>query len=345
MGMKLSVFCLLLVSLSASALSLKIGVLAPDGTTWTKNLKRMAKEIQEATAGEIEFKIFYGGAAGDEPDVLRKIRIGQMHGGIFTGKTLGELHGDIRLIEVPFTFHHDQTKAFSVLKSFTGSFDKGLEKKGFKSLGFYEVGLVYLVSTKKAINLEQLKGIKVWAWQGDELVRALVETLELVSVPLAIPDVLSSFSTGIIEAAYASPLAILALQWQTKIKYLVDFPVAYSVASLLIDQKVWKKISLTHKRKIEKISEKYINLSNTSTAEENAQALTSLKKLGIEFVNFSQQDLKLGTGIRQKVLKKLVGPMFSVGGLEKFEKELLKQQKEETKDLIKEMKASEKSTT
>ena len=60
---------------SAHAKSLKISTLAPEGTTWANNLKKMVKEIKKATNKKVKFKVYYGGAQGDEPDILRKIRI------------------------------------------------------------------------------------------------------------------------------------------------------------------------------------------------------------------------------------------------------------------------------
>lgn len=204
-------------SIAFGAQQIKLAVLVPEGTTWGNSLKKLSKEIEAATNSEVSFKIYYGGVAGDEPDVIRKIRIGQLHGGIFTGKTLGDIYGDARAMEIPFTFYNDQAKATKTLNKLAPGFNQGLKSKGFINLGFYEIGQVYVVSTKKISNLNELKGVKIWSWEGDPLVEAMLESLDLVSVPLALPDVLSSLSTGIINAAYAPPLAILALQWHTKI--------------------------------------------------------------------------------------------------------------------------------
>ena len=102
---------LFLFVLSTSAFGsqqIKLGVLVPEGTNWGNSLKKLSKEIATATGGEVSFKVYYGGVAGDEPDVLRKVRVGQMHGGIFTGKVLGDISGNIRAIEIPFTASSDE---------------------------------------------------------------------------------------------------------------------------------------------------------------------------------------------------------------------------------------------
>ncbi|MBP9674577.1 MAG: TRAP transporter substrate-binding protein DctP [Bacteriovoracaceae bacterium] len=290
---------------------IKIAVLAPDGTTWSNNLKKMSKEIFMATQNEVEIKIFFGGAMGDEPDVLRKIQIGQIGGSVFTGRTLGTLAPDSRAIEIPFNFKNDALKALKTLKKIEGNFNEEFRRKGFENLGFFEIGMVYLVSNKKVSNFKDLKGIKIWSWQGDDLVAALVESMNLVSVPLALPDVHTSLSTGVIDAAYSSPLGILALGWQNKIKFLVDLPVAYSVAALLISLEEWKKITPAYQKIITEIAHKYIDLSNASTGKENEMALKTLKESGIQFVSLPPEDIAQSIVIRNKVIEKIKNRLVS----------------------------------
>src|SRR5690606_20117387 len=124
-------------------------------------------------------------------------------------------------IELPFTFGDNRTKALDTLVKMTPFFDKQFDAAGFQNLGFFELGMIYFVSQVKTNKLDELGGVKIWSWEGDKLVEAMIKELNLVSVPLPLPDVLSSLSTGIVQAAYAPPMGMLALQWNTKIKYIV----------------------------------------------------------------------------------------------------------------------------
>ena len=309
------------VSLKA-ATQLKIAALVPEGTSWGNNLKKFSQEVEAATKGEVKVKVYYGGVAGDEPDVLRKIRIGQFQGGVFTGKTLGDIFGDVRAMEIPFTFYADQKKASETLKKLAPKFNEGLKAKGFTNLGYYELGPVDPATTKKVTNLEELKGIKIWAWQGDELVKAMIESLGLVSTPLALPDVLSSLSTGIIDAAYAPPVGIIALQWHTKIKYLVDFPSAFSIGALLVSNKAWGKIKPEHQKKVLELSQKYVTDTNVTSAEENEASKAQMKKSGVEFVSFPEADYKRASSLRSEVIKKVQGRLISPKMIQSLESEM-----------------------
>lgn len=314
--------CLFLMGSAFAGQQFKLAALVPEGTTWGKSLKRFAQEAEAATGGEATFKIYYGGVAGDEPDVLRKIRIGQYQGGIFTGKTLGDISGDVRVMEMPFSFYGDQKKASAVMTKLSAQFSQSLKTKGFVNLGFYDVGLVYLVSTKKVTSLNELKGIKIWSWEGDELVKAMLESLELVSGPLALPDVLSSLSTGIINAAYAPPLGILALQWQTKVKYLVDFPTAFSIGALLISDKAFAKLKPEHQKIVSDLAFKYAKEANDKSIAENEAAKEALKKSGVEFVSFPAEDYKKAASLRSGVVAKLKDKYISAKMLDQFDREI-----------------------
>ena len=308
----------LVLCAQVNAAKFKVGVLAPEGTNWAKNMKKMAKEIKTATKGDVKFKFYFGGSQGDEVDVLRKVRINQLQGGVFTGKTLGEIEGDIRVMEIPFLFGSDREKAWSTLEKLGPYFDKKLDAKKFKNLGFFEIGMVYFVSQKKTPNLASLSGVKIWSWEGDRIVSEMMKTLNLVSIPLPLPDVLSSLSTGVIEATYSPLMAMVALQWNTKIKYLVDFPIAYSVGAFLLSDKSWKKIKPEHRKVVREISDKYMAKINEANISDNTEALKAIKASGVEFINFPEADVAKAKGLKEEMIKNLKGKLFTEEALNKL---------------------------
>ena len=271
----------------------------------------------------MKIKLYLGGVAGDEPDVQRKIRAGQFHGGVFTGKALGDIYGDIRMMEVPFNFVNDRKKAVQVLGAMRPHFDEGFRKNGFESLAYYEIGKAYIVSKKKSTSLENLKGSKIWAWEGDKLVEATLKNLRLVSVPLALPDVLTSLSTGMIDSAYNSPLGVIALQWQSKIAYLVDnMPINYAFGAFLLSKRAWSKISKKDQATIKQVMQGHEKVTNDTTIAENKKALETMKSMGIEFIKYPSSDMQKGKEVRRKVIGELTGNLFSAKGVELFRKQM-----------------------
>jgi len=306
-------------SLMAAPVTLKLALMAPEDTSWAKSLTAMSKEVLTATQGRVEFKIYFGGTQGDEPDILRKMRISQLHGGVFTGKTLGEINGDIRVMEIPYTFFSDRDKAIKTLNAMTGYFNQKLEEKKMINLGFFELGMVYFVSKKKVDNLEALKGLKIWTWQGDELVSSVIKNMKLVSVPLPLMDVLSSLSTGIVEAAYAPPLGIVALQWNSKVKYLIDFPLAFSMGAILVSKSAWSKVTPADQKIIQKIAAENAAKLNSVNDKDNKEALAAMGDTGIQFIKFQEKDIVAAKAVRSDVVKQLTGKLFSKEAYDKME--------------------------
>ena len=108
MVLRLLLASLLLVALQTGAhaetYTLKFATLVPTGTSWTKILDEWVREVETKSGGRLQFKMYSGGVMGDEPDVLRKIRKGQLHGGMFTGYGIGRIYSPARVLEMPFLF-------------------------------------------------------------------------------------------------------------------------------------------------------------------------------------------------------------------------------------------------
>ena len=134
MNTRILISCLFLIfSTSSYAVKLKFAVLAPKQTSWGKALVKMSKEIKKTTNGKVKFKIYYGGVKGDEPVVRRLINAKMLDGGIFTGKTLGEINGDVRVMELPFTYFGDNKSALEDLGIHRVISIRALENKSLKT--------------------------------------------------------------------------------------------------------------------------------------------------------------------------------------------------------------------
>lgn len=107
---------------------IKFSTLAPEGSSWMKAMRGLSKKIEKATDGNVSFKFYPGGVSGDEKDVIRKMRIGQLHGAGFTGVGLGTIFPEVRVLDLPFLFHSDQEVEY-VYQAMTDYFAKRFEKK------------------------------------------------------------------------------------------------------------------------------------------------------------------------------------------------------------------------
>src|SRR5512142_2612571 len=100
--------CALAPAAWADSVEVKIATLAPDGSAWAKVLQDGARKIADKTQGRVTVKYFFSGAQGDERDVVRKMKLGQIDGAALTAVGLGLIKGDVRILELPFLFKNDK---------------------------------------------------------------------------------------------------------------------------------------------------------------------------------------------------------------------------------------------
>lgn len=302
--------CALLIGLSvnAHAAELKIATLAPQGTTLYKGLESAAKEIKAKTGGRVSIKIFGGGVQGDEKDVVRKMRYGQLDGAALTGVGLGLIDPQIRVLELPFLFKNE-AQVDKVYGQMEGYFKKQFATKGFELLGWAEVGFVKIFSNKPIKKKKDLKGMKMWMWEGDPLAEAMYKAMDVTPVPLAITDVLTSLQTNLVDAAYAPELGAIAFQWHTKTKYMTDVKLVNGTGGILFSKKGWSKVSGKDQATIRNIIKSQARQLVLNTRKDNLTSKAAIQGAGIQVVNLDPKALEelqtIGTQVRESLVGKL----------------------------------------
>jgi TRAP-type C4-dicarboxylate transport system substrate-binding protein len=262
---------------------LKFATLAPSGTTWVNLLEEWASQVEQESHGRLVFKIYPGGVQGDEPDVLKKIRFGQLQGGAFTGYGIGHIFSPTRVLELPFLFN-DIDEIDYVRNRFMPEIAQGYRDNGYELLGWMEVGYVYFFSKYPIKSLDDLKHRRIWHWQGDPLGSAFFEASGLAPVPLSIIDVYTSLSTGLIDTVYTPPLGAIALQWFTKTQYITNVPMANGIGSLVVSRRFFQNLPQDLQKLLKRTGEETGEKLIAATRKDNIEALETLQEKGMELV-------------------------------------------------------------
>ena len=268
---------------AAGAEELKIATLAPDGSAWAKIMAEGGKAIGTKTSGRVTVKYFFSGAQGDERDVVRKMKLGQLDGAALTAVGLGLIKGDVRVLELPFLFKNDKELDY-VRTKMAPDFEKEFEGAGYILLAWGDVGWTHLYTNTEVSNKETLAKTKMWAWTDDPIVRAFFKRLGVNGVPLGVPDVLTSLQTGTIDACYGSPLAAVALQWYTKVKFATDTPINYAIGALVIRKEAFLKLSAEDQAFVREAGNEMGAKLMATVRKDNDRAAKAMQKSGVTFV-------------------------------------------------------------
>jgi TRAP-type C4-dicarboxylate transport system substrate-binding protein len=239
--------------LSAQALTVKLGTVAPEGSPWHDALQEIASEWQKISGGRVKVRIYPGGVAGDEPDLLRKIRIGQLHAAALTKSGLYSLVPEIDLVSFPLMLQTDDELDF-LLGKMGPEIEARLEEKGFKVLNWSRAGWVYFFSREPVHMPEDLKRQKLFFWGSDMEYLELLKRAGFQPVPLAINDLLPSLQTGLVNSFAAPPVAALSFQWFALTSNMADLRWQPLPGATLISLKTWRKVPDELKPQLEKVA-------------------------------------------------------------------------------------------
>jgi TRAP-type C4-dicarboxylate transport system substrate-binding protein len=262
---------------------IKIGTLAPEGSSWVQTLNAINEEVSKKTANGVNLRIYPGGVLGDERDMLRKMVIGQIQGAALTSSSLSAIFNELDVFQIPFLFRN-HNEVDEVIEKMDAFFRKGLEDNGYILAGWSEGGFVYLMSTVPVDTLDKLKKAKVWIWADAPMAKIIFNEAGISGIPLSVPDVLVGLQTGLVDVVYAPPSVAIALQWFTKIRYITDVPLIYLVGGVVIKKDVIQSIPAEQQQVLLESFRKHLEALKLELRKENQEALQVMVKHGAKLL-------------------------------------------------------------
>jgi TRAP-type C4-dicarboxylate transport system substrate-binding protein len=289
---------------------IKLATLAPEGSSWMKSFHALNKEVMEKTNNQVQFKVYGGGVLGDEVDMLRKMKIGQIQAALLSSGTLALLYKEFDVLQIPFLFQKYEEVDF-ILKKMDSFFRKGLEDNGFMLLGWSEGGFIFIMSTGPIASVADLKKAKVWTWGGSPMAKAIFDEAKVTAIPLSIPDVLVGLQTGLVDVVYAPPAVAISLQWFTKVKYLTDVPLNYMTGAVVMNRDVFKRLTPNVQNIILESSRRLLDQSKVVTRNENQDAIKVMTKQGVKIVTPAKENIDELKRLSNEAMRRLGGQTFS----------------------------------
>jgi TRAP-type C4-dicarboxylate transport system substrate-binding protein len=273
----------MLFSAGVAAKTLKFATLAPAGTTWMKEIKVGADKIKQRTEGRVKLKFYPGGVMGNDQSVHRKIRIGQLHGGVFNLAGLAQSNSSIQVMGLPMLFRSLDEVDY-VRERMDPVLKQEMESSGFVLLGISEGGFARILSKQPMQDLEALRASKVWVPEGDQVGLTVFRGLGITPVSLPLSDVFTSLQTGLIETVPVNATSAIAFQWHSSTAYMTDVPITLLIGMLAITKSEFDKLSAGDQLVLrEEMGAVFKRLDQLNRID-NEAARRALQQQGITFV-------------------------------------------------------------
>jgi len=237
---------------AAEAATFRLASLAPQDSAWGKLIQEMASEVAKKTGNKVKFKLYLGGKLGDESKVTKRLGKG-IDGAFFTGQGMGQLLPAFRVQELPFLVE-SYAEADTLRKALWPDFEAAFEKDtDHVLLGGGETGQVYLFSKQPIKDVADLRGARLWVWEGDKVASDTFAVFGVSPRPLDILTVVQQLKSGGIDTVYNSPAGAVALGWTGDLGYVTGRNLAYASGGFVLTKKAWKKVPADQQAIVKKV--------------------------------------------------------------------------------------------
>jgi len=220
---------------------IKLGTLAPDGSPWHQSLQLMGERWRKISGGQVKLVIYPGGVLGDEPDMVNKMRIGQIQAAGLSGAGLSGMEPGVMALQIPMMFDSYEELDY-VRERVAPRLEKMMEARGYLVLNWGDVGWVHFFTTRPATRLADMRNMKLFTWAGDNDTLELWKANGFRAVPLAATDILTGLQTGLIDAVPTTPLYALLNQSFGIARNMIDVKWAPLIGATVITRRQWDSL-------------------------------------------------------------------------------------------------------
>ena len=290
---------------------IKLGTVAPEGSPWHVAMLEVAQKWKELSGGRVTLRIYAGGVAGDEKDMLRKLRIGQLHATALTSVTLLDIVPDIEAISFPMFIRTDGELDY-VIEKLGPEFEARLAKKGLKVLNWSTAGWAHFFTKEPVMTPADMKKRKLFFWGSDTTYVELLKTSGFNPVPLALTDLLPSLQTGLVDSFAAPPTAALSFQWFALAPNMMDIRWQPLPGTTVVSMKQWQSIPPDLRPILEEAAREVGARFQKRVRDLEHEAIMAMKSHGLKVHTVPPEaEEKWRTLVREKAYPVFVGPRFS----------------------------------
>jgi TRAP-type C4-dicarboxylate transport system substrate-binding protein len=219
--------------------TIKIAMLAPRGSSAHIGFQKLGERIAKDTNNAWQVRVYASGVAGDEKDVIRKMRVHQLDGAVITNEGLSIIEPQVAIFDAPGLLK-SYAHLEAVQKDTENHFEQLLLKKGIRVLAWWEAGQYRIFSKGKIQHPADLKKHREWLWPESYVLKEMWKEAGASGVPLGTPDVFGALQTGLIDTLIASPIALVAMRWHTKLNHVTARPSGVLLLEWIMNNSKWE---------------------------------------------------------------------------------------------------------
>lgn len=269
----------------------KMATVGPEQFSLMKILKNKLREVETKANGEVAFKLYAGGTMGDEPEIVEKLKAGEIEAAVLTSAGSNLLFPEIAAMAAPFLVRTPDDVA-RVRDGLRDDLADLARSRGLELVAWTDVGFGMLFSRYPIRSPEDLKKQRMWAMDGTFVDEDYVRSLGASPVTASLLQVRGLLEAGKLDAVFNTPLGCAVLGWHEGVKYALNYPAGYLLVLVLARADHFSAMSPAVRELIFVTVRETEPLMNSGFAKDNASALIALRKRGVELVEPTPETAK-----------------------------------------------------
>jgi TRAP-type C4-dicarboxylate transport system substrate-binding protein len=283
-----------------------MATLVPDGSSWHLILKETAEKWRELSGGRVRVRLFPGGVAGDDPDVVRKMRLGTLSAGVLTSVGVAEIDKSVYALGIPLMYDSYE-EVYWVHEKMRAKLEAGLAEKGFIVLNWADGGWVHFFTKKPVAVPADLQRLKLFTWAGDAEAVEVWRAGGFNPVPLPSTEIATALQTGLVEALGSPPQVAVISQFFNHAKFMTDLRWQLLLGATLITKKAWDRIPADVQPAIRQATEDAGARLRREIRESEANDIEAMKKRGLTVVPVTEAQRAEWQKLTEKLYPQIKG--------------------------------------
>jgi len=287
---------------------LKIALAIPRSQEIAIEVKRYNEKLAALTGDSVQVRIYWGGSAGDDIDILRKMRNGQIDGAPLGTELISQFVRQAMVLQSP-TLFTNYRQVDAVRAALTPEMDQEAYDNGFKIMGWGDVGRLRLLSKKPVTSLADFKKVRPWLYTQSEMAKEFYKLIGASGVPLGVMEVYGALQTNMVDVVWGSALAAAALQWHTGTHYITEQGLGFINGAFVLRRGAWDALPPSAQNSMQSLAEEQRQKNQLEVRKSDERAYKKLLERGHVATQLVQRDAWLKTG--QELRKRMIGRVYT----------------------------------
>lgn len=302
-------------SWAADEMVIKMATIAPQNSEWHQVLQEMGAAWEKASRGQVQFRLYPGGVAGDDADVVRKMRLGTLNMALLSSDGLTDIDRSVLALQVPLAYANYR-ELDCTIEQLGPQIEKQIEARGFVLLGWSDAGWAHFFTKEPVRTPDDMKKLKMFVWAGDDRYAELWKKAGFNPVPLPSTEISTALQTGLVNAVTSTVQGVVLLQWYRQVKYMTDLNWAVFLGAIVVAKPTWEKLPADVRPLLKEAARKACRRLSEFSRQSEARDIEVLQKHGVQVVTVDNAVLDQWRQLIDGVLPQVRGSFLPAEALD-----------------------------